>query len=87
MKYLVTGGAGFIGSHFCELILNNENTQKLYVLDKFTYAGLEENLENIKNDKRLEIIKGDICEASKFLSAIEDCNILLNFAAITTFCI
>ncbi len=57
MNLLITGGAGFIGSNFVEYM--SKYNYKLVVLDKLTYAGSLENLENIKYDK---FIKGDICD-------------------------
>ncbi len=60
--YLVTGGAGFIGSNFIINMLNKYEDIKIINLDKLTYAGNLENLKSIENDKRYELIKGDICD-------------------------
>jgi dTDP-glucose 4,6-dehydratase len=60
-KILVTGGAGFIGSNFVELILKN-NEDQIIVLDKLTYAGNLKNLEVASNLNNYSFIKGDICD-------------------------
>lgn len=81
MKVLVTGGAGFIGSNFCDLLLKQRNLEKLCILDKFTYAGLELNLEEAIKSPLTTLIKGDICEASSFKDEILASDLVINFAA------
>lgn len=61
-EYLVTGGAGFIGSNFILYMLKKYNDLKVINLDKLTYAGNLENLKSVENDKRYVFIKGDICD-------------------------
>ncbi|MGL4990773.1 MAG: dTDP-glucose 4,6-dehydratase [Sarcina sp.] len=60
--YLVTGGAGFIGSNFVLYMLNKYEDIKIINLDKLTYAGNLENLKSIENDERYIFVKGDICD-------------------------
>ncbi|MGL4992290.1 MAG: dTDP-glucose 4,6-dehydratase [Sarcina sp.] len=60
--YLVTGGAGFIGSNFVLYMLNKYKEIRIINLDKLTYAGNLENLKSIENDERHIFIKGDICD-------------------------
>lgn len=60
--YLVTGGAGFIGSNFVLYMLNKYEDIKIINLDKLTYAGNLENLKSIENDKRHIFVQGDICD-------------------------
>lgn len=68
MKYLVTGGAGFIGSALCrKLSLNKDNS--ILVLDKLTYAGNISSLELDKNDN-ISIEKVDIVESTKIKALI-----------------
>jgi len=64
MKFLVTGGAGFIGSAFVRLLLADSKTSAEVVnLDKLTYAGNLENLTSIRGDSRYRFVHGDICDA------------------------
>ncbi len=81
MKILVTGGAGFIGSNFVRYMLNEHPDHELVVLDKLTYAGRLENLQDVLEE--IAFIKGDICNKRDVERAIKDCNAILNFAAET----
>ena len=81
--YLVTGGAGFIGSNFVLYMLNKYENIKIVNLDKLTYAGNLENLKLIENDERYVFIKGDICDRELVKSIFEKYKIdyVANFAA------
>jgi len=82
MKYLVTGGAGFIGSNFINSILtqNNLGVSAISVLDKLTYAGSLENIEEgIRSE--VEFFRGDICDESVVVKAMQGVDIVVNFAA------
>ena len=57
---LVTGGAGFIGSHVIRTLLNNHSDAKIVNLDLLTYAGNLENLRDLEHNTRYEFVKGDI---------------------------
>lgn len=80
MRILITGGAGFIGSNFVQL-LTNEKDYELVVLDKLTYAGSLDNLQSVKD--RIEFIKGDINDPQTVARAVKDCDMIVNFAAET----
>lgn len=75
---LVTGGAGFIGSHFVEEICDDYN---VVVLDKITYAGSEKNLEKVK--EKIEFVKADIADPRVVMPILARCDYVVNFAAET----
>lgn len=62
-KILITGGAGFIGSHVTRLFVNKYPHYQIFNLDKLTYAGNLENLRDVENASNYHFIKGDIVDA------------------------
>ncbi|MDR0743155.1 MAG: dTDP-glucose 4,6-dehydratase [Tannerella sp.] len=82
-KYLVTGGAGFIGANFVKYMLKSYSGIQIVVLDALTYAGNLATIEEDMDDERCIFVKGDICDrtlANK-LFAEYDFNYVVNFAA------
>ncbi len=70
---LVTGGAGFIGSNFVELLLRERADWQVVNLDALTYAGNLENLAAVEKDSRYAFVHGDICEPADVARALEQC--------------
>ena len=68
---LITGGAGFIGSHLVRLFVNKYPNYKIINLDKLTYAGNMNNLRDIENAENYEFVKADIVDAEKMYEVFE----------------
>ncbi|MFD3683236.1 dTDP-glucose 4,6-dehydratase [Nocardiopsis sp. NPDC058631] len=83
MRILVTGGAGFIGSHFVRTLLGARSPSRtqgsVTVLDKLTYAGRRSNLEAVA--ERIDFVQGDICDAELLARLLPDHDVVVNFAA------
>jgi dTDP-glucose 4,6-dehydratase len=69
---LITGGAGFIGSHVVRLFVNNYPDYKIVNLDKLTYAGNLNNLKDIENKPNYEFVKGDIVDSEFIQNLFEE---------------
>ena len=87
MRLLVTGGAGFIGSHFVRSALRGEFPDlagaEITVLDKLTYSGNRANLAPVADDRRLTFVRGDICDAPLVDRLMPGHDAVLHFAAET----
>ncbi|OPX77843.1 MAG: dTDP-glucose 4,6 dehydratase [Methanosaeta sp. PtaB.Bin039] len=81
MRVMITGGAGFIGCNFVRHVLENHPGYQVVVLDKLTYAGRMENLQDVMG--RIEFVQGDICDRQAVDSVIRSCDAVVNFAAET----
>ncbi len=81
MKLLVTGGAGFIGSHYIRYVLENHPDDSVVNLDALTYAGNLENLRDVESDPRYSFVKGDICDRDTVVPLVEQCDAVVHFAA------
>jgi dTDP-glucose 4,6-dehydratase len=81
MRLLITGGAGFIGCNFVRHSLQVHHDCEVVVLDKLTYAGRKENLQDLMND--IAFVHGDICSKDDVHKALRDCDAAVNFAAET----
>ena len=86
MKFLVTGGAGFIGSAFIRMLLSTKDdarSSQVINLDKLTYAGNLENLQPVADDPRYRFVQGDICDAKLVDALVAGArpDVIVNFAA------
>jgi len=70
-KILITGGAGFIGSHVVRRFVRNYPEYQIFNLDALTYAGNLENISDIENEPNYTFVKGDITDAT-FIDALFD---------------
>jgi len=83
MKLLVTGGAGFIGSHFIRRLLGKKDIRKIVNLDKLTYAGHLENLKDVNHDPRYQFVRGDIAHPETVRKCMQGVDAVVHFAAET----
>jgi len=74
-RILITGGAGFIGSHVVRLFVNFFKLDKIYNLDALTYAGNLENLKDIENRPNYEFIQADVKDLNLMKTIFEEKNI------------
>lgn len=81
--YLVTGGAGFIGSNFIHYMFKKHQDIHIINLDKLTYAGNLENLKKVENNPNYTFVKGDICDKKLVEGLFKkyDIDYVVNFAA------
>ena len=80
---LVTGGCGFIGSHFCRFFLNKNTDWQIINLDKLSYSGNLENLKDLEGSERYEFVRGDVCDKKLVRELLGKVDGLINFAAET----
>ncbi|MFN0071721.1 MAG: dTDP-glucose 4,6-dehydratase [Chloroflexota bacterium] len=83
MKLVVTGGAGFIGSHFVHLILESRSDVSVTVLDALTYAGNPANLEDLVDHPRYAFVHGNIADPALVDQVVAGQDAVVNFAAET----
>lgn len=82
MKLLVTGGAGFVGSHFIRQALSEHPGWEIVNLDKLTYAGNLENLKDVENSPRYRFVQGDIADREVVGALLQQgMDVIANFAA------
>ncbi len=83
MKFLITGGAGFIGSNYLHYVVNKYPDDMFICLDALTYAGNYNNIKDLEVRKNYKFIKGNITDANFIdnLFASEKFDVVINFAA------
>lgn len=84
MKYVVTGGCGFIGSNYVRGLLNGawgSNIEQVTVIDSLTYAGNLSNLDPVKSDSRLVFVREDIVHHNEVSEIVQGHDIVVHFAA------
>lgn len=85
MNWLVTGGAGFIGSNFIRLMLTTQPSVRIVNLDGLTYSGRRENLAEFEAHPRYGFVHGDICDRERVEEAVslagEPVEAIIHFAA------
>ena len=69
---IITGGAGFIGSHVVRLFVNKYPEYRIINIDKLTYAGNLENLKDIEERSNYRFVKADICDYETMLRIMPD---------------
>lgn len=82
-KMLVTGGAGFIGSHFVRYCLEKYSTLEIINVDKLTYAGSMDNVNDLADPQRHHFIQADICDKKRMAEIMRQFEIdtIVHFAA------
>ncbi len=81
MKYLVTGGAGFIGSNFVRHLLAVRPDAQVVNLDALTYAGHRESLVDVEDDPRYRFVHGDICDSDIVRAEMVGVDVVFHLAA------
>src|SRR4051794_37916688 len=79
--YLITGGAGFIGSNLVGFLLQNDPAAKVRVLDRLSYSGTLASLKDFMEDARFEFVQGDICDPDAVNKSFEGVDLVVNLAA------
>jgi UDP-glucose 4-epimerase len=80
MKILVTGGAGFIGSHLVSRLLKSQKTERMVVYDNFT-SGERSYLQGLTSDRRLSVVEADLKDAGRVREAMDGCDTVFHLAA------
>ncbi len=83
VNVLVTGGAGFIGSNFVRYVLATHADWHVTTLDKLTYAGRLENLQQVLEHPRHAFVKGDVADPGVAAPLVKNAEIVVHFAAET----
>ena len=81
MDVLVTGGAGFIGSHFVDLLRKERPDDRVIVLDALTYAGTRDNLAHHEGTEGYGFVEGSIADPDTVVPLVRQADVVFNFAA------
>ena len=82
MNVIVTGGAGFIGSHLCELLVKKPEIKKIIALD-YLLDGSLKNLKSIKSSKKFKFVKADINNYKKIIKYFKNIDYVFHLAAMS----
>lgn len=80
-RFIVTGGAGFIGSNFLRYMINKYPGYSFVNIDVLTYSGNKNSLKDLENNARYQFIQADIADFNKMLEIVKEGDIVVNFAA------
>ncbi|MGY1456678.1 dTDP-glucose 4,6-dehydratase [Streptomyces sp. SS8] len=80
-RILVTGGAGFIGSHYVRTLLTPQSDLRITVLDRLTYAGNPANLDPVRSHPGFRFVPGDICDPQTVDRVAGEADEIVHFAA------
>jgi dTDP-glucose 4,6-dehydratase len=81
VRYLITGGAGFIGSNLVRHLLASDPELQVTNLDALTYAGNPDNLRAVEDDARYTFVHGDICDPEVVVRVMADADVVIHLAA------
>ena len=82
MKLIVTGGAGFIGSHLCDLLIKKKSVDKIIVID-YLKDGSKKNLKNALKSKKIILFEYDIRNKKKILPLFKGIDVVIHLAALS----
>lgn len=80
-RILVTGGAGFVGSHLMDALAEAWPQHRLIALDKMTYAADRANIAPLLASDRAELVVGDVCDFDLCRALVQDCDLVVHAAA------
>jgi UDP-glucose 4,6-dehydratase len=80
-KIVVTGGAGFIGSHVAEHLAETYKDAEIVILDKMTYAAHYDNIKHFLHGDQVRLVVGDICDLDLCNRVLEGADLLIHLAA------